>query len=118
MDGLLESIAESVILNASENVVYMATMPIQYFLEDRPLVKEMKASSQIQGPIGLLIKVNTKNSVGTVVALVNEAVNQLANDKIIDPIMIRQLHAAKLSSFEETIEVFLFSLEDPVSDKH
>jgi hypothetical protein len=116
MDGLLEAIAGSVILNASERVLYMACMPIKSFIEDKSLIKEMNITTPVEGSIGILIKVNTKNTVGTVTALINEAVNQLVGAKMIDPVMIRQLHGAKLSSFEETIEVFLFSLEDSTNE--
>ncbi len=117
-EGLLESIAGSVIDNASEHVVSMAVIPIKQFITDKNLASEMDVKEPIQGPIGLLIKVNTRSPVGTVTALVNEAVDQLVLAKVLDSGMITQLHAAKISSFEETVEVFLFSLEDPSNGTH
>jgi len=115
MDGLLESISKALILNASDSV-YMADMPIKQLIEDKNLSEQMHVKEPLLGPTGLLVKVNTKSKSGVMNDLVNEVMNQLAASKTIDPQMLRQLHACRLSSFEETVEVFLFSLEDTPGD--
>lgn len=118
MDGLLESISRAIILNAAEKVVYMADMPISHLVKEKTLAKELKVTSPILGPLGLLIKVNTKDKSSMMNSLVNEVMTQLTMSNTIDPQMLRQLHACRLSSFDETIEVFLFSLEDASSEAH
>lgn len=115
---------DDLIGNLSKNILEVAMQRVLYRFEFSALEEngvgvkcsvEMKnAASQgiIQAPCGLVIITRTKQSPNTAIGCLNASVRALSNSGLLPTERIRQFHFDKISSFEETCEIFIIALNE------
>lgn len=118
MDALISSMSKALVQKASDSCLFHALLPISQFMDETNLVKALGITDKIHGPVGLMVSLNTKNKASLINIVIQRTLSQLEVGGVVDHHMIRELHAARLSSFEETVEIFVFALEDALNDTH
>lgn len=115
--SMLEIMSEQMIREAAEGILFRFELPLKTLLQEpwSLLDASFKGAARSE-PLGVMIRVCTKDKATVLNRAITEVLTRLEREHIItDHDRIRELHAARISSFEETCEIFLY-LADQTSN--
>jgi hypothetical protein len=116
MDDLIDLMTVSMIEKAMERVLHRFEFPItsEHGIGTDAMLRLRIAAREnpTVSPVGVLIKANTKKHPRSAIGILAVVVRALTNSGLVRQDQIREFHFSRLSSFEETAEIYLVALDD------